>query len=100
MARTLDVASTTSDGGRDPVRIMRIIARLNVGGPAIHATLLTERLDVSRYHTTLVAGTEEPGEESYLRLQGRTLPQLVTLQGFGREIRRREDVSGSGPWSA
>ena len=38
------------------IRVVRIIARLNVGGPAIHATLLTDRLDPARFRTTLVTG--------------------------------------------
>ncbi|MEP7290502.1 MAG: glycosyltransferase family 4 protein [Chloroflexota bacterium] len=40
-----------------PIRILRIIARLNVGGPAIHVTLLTEKLSAPEYESTLVCGT-------------------------------------------
>ena len=47
------------------MRVLRIIARLNVGGPALHTTLLTQRLDPRRYDARLVAGTEEPGEGNY-----------------------------------
>jgi glycosyltransferase involved in cell wall biosynthesis len=45
-----------------PIRIMRIIARLNVGGPAIHVTLLTEKLSAPGYESTLVCGTIDPNE--------------------------------------
>jgi glycosyltransferase involved in cell wall biosynthesis len=45
-----------------PVRIVRIIARLNIGGPAIQAITLTQRLSECRYATTLVRGREEPDE--------------------------------------
>ena len=49
----------------DPsVRILRIIARLNIGGPAIQAITLTERLDSLGYATRLVRGTEDPDEGS------------------------------------
>lgn len=41
-------------------RIVRIIARLNVGGPAKHVVWLTAGLD--DYQTTLVAGTVPQGE--------------------------------------
>ncbi len=44
------------------IRIMRIIARLNVGGPAIHVTLLTEHLNNADFETQLVCGTIEEGE--------------------------------------
>lgn len=74
------------------IRVLRIIARLNVGGPAIHATLLTTRLDPGRFATTLVAGHESPEEGSYLDVRGVTLPGLVRLPALGREIQGGQDV--------
>jgi len=74
-----------------PVRVLRLIARLNVGGPAIHATLLTERLDPARFTTTLVTGTEEEGEANYLALHGRTMAVQV-VPDLGREIRPLNDL--------
>ena len=44
-------------------KIVRIIARLNVGGPAKHVAWLTAGLQDSNYHSVLVAGTVPPGEE-------------------------------------
>ena len=35
---------------------MRVITRLNIGGPAIHVSLLSSRLDPARYETLLVSG--------------------------------------------
>lgn len=46
----------------EPIRIVRIIARLNIGGPAIQAITLTERLTEHGYATTLVRGREESDE--------------------------------------
>lgn len=46
----------TPTGAAKPVALMRIITRLNIGGPARQALLLSRALDPS-YHTTLVAGT-------------------------------------------
>ncbi len=73
------------------VRVLRLIARLNVGGPAIHATLLTDRLNPARFTTTLVTGTEEAGEANYLELHGRTMPVQV-VPDLGREIRPLNDL--------
>ncbi|BCS34706.1 glycosyl transferase family 1 [Luteitalea sp. TBR-22] len=73
-------------------RILRIIARLNVGGPAIHATLLTDRLDPSRYRTTLVTGTEAASEGNYLALHGRSSARLVQVPDLGRELSGARDV--------
>lgn len=85
--------SLTPPSPVEPIRVLRAIARLNVGGPAIHATLLAERLDPQRYCTTLVAGTEEEQEGSYLDLVGQTPRALVRLPALGREIRGRRDFS-------
>jgi glycosyltransferase involved in cell wall biosynthesis len=74
------------------IKVLRVIARLNVGGPAIHATLLTERLDPSRYESTLVAGSEEEGEASYLELHGKTVQNLIAIPELGREIRGGQDL--------
>ena len=52
-----------SDAGRVPferVRILRIIARLNVGGPARHVALLNAGMDPNRFTSWLVTGTENP----------------------------------------
>ena len=53
------------------IRVLRIIARLNVGGPALHTVLLTERLPRERYDARLVAGVPDPSEGDYLALHGR-----------------------------
>ena len=50
------------------VKILRVIARMNVGGPAIHVVNLTAGLDPARFHSILVTGTENPGEGSLLDL--------------------------------
>jgi rhamnosyl/mannosyltransferase len=50
------------------VKVLRVIARLNVGGPAIHVINLTAGLDARRFASTLVSGTENPGEGSMLDL--------------------------------
>ena len=43
-------------------KIIRIIARLNVGGPAKHVVWLTDGLDKARYQTLLISGRVPPGE--------------------------------------
>jgi glycosyltransferase involved in cell wall biosynthesis len=53
------------------IRVLRVIARLNIGGPAYHVSLLAGRLDPDRYDTLLVAGRLGPGEGSFEDLAGR-----------------------------
>lgn len=48
----------------EPIRILRLIARLNVGGPALHVSYLSRELDELGYRTTLVAGRVGAGEGS------------------------------------
>ena len=50
------------------IKILRIIARLNIGGPAIHVALLTQGLDPDRFQSVLVAGkvSAKEGDMSYL----------------------------------
>jgi glycosyltransferase involved in cell wall biosynthesis len=46
----------------EPIRIARIITRLNVGGPAIQAITLSEQLESAGYHTLLIHGRVGSGE--------------------------------------
>jgi glycosyltransferase involved in cell wall biosynthesis len=79
-----------------PVRVVRVIARLNIGGPALHATLLTDGLDPARFETFLVAGKEEPAEGNYLALHGRACERLRVLPSLSREIRGLPDLLALG----
>lgn len=45
------------------MKVVRIIARLNVGGPARHVVWLTDALRRAGHQTVLVAGVVPPGEE-------------------------------------
>jgi lipopolysaccharide/colanic/teichoic acid biosynthesis glycosyltransferase/glycosyltransferase involved in cell wall biosynthesis len=65
--RDMEVPGAVPGFGRK-VKIVRVIARLNVGGPAIHVINLTRGLDPARFDSTLVTGTENPGEGSMLDL--------------------------------
>jgi glycosyltransferase involved in cell wall biosynthesis len=49
-------------------RVLRVIARMNIGGPAYHVSLLSGRLDPDRYETLLVHGAIGPGEASFAGL--------------------------------
>ena len=74
-------------------RVLRVITRLNIGGPAINAALLSARLDTSRFATLLVAGSESPSEGSMLDLgrlgEGLALRRVPALS---REISPIDDL--------
>ena len=69
-----------------PIRVLRVIARLNVGGPALHVTYLTRGLAERGYETTLVAGDVARGEESMAFVAERSGVSVVPLPGLSREL--------------
>jgi glycosyltransferase involved in cell wall biosynthesis len=75
-----------------PIRIMRIIARLNVGGPAIHVTLLTERLSPPDFESVLVCGHIGPGEGDMAYLAEARGIQPVYVAELGRELSPLRDL--------
>lgn len=83
--------ATTTETGR-PVKILRVIARLNVGGPARHVALLNAGLE-SRGHQTLLAfGALDTGEAS---LEGPAVESgipLMRIEDLGRHVRATSDL--------
>lgn len=74
------------------MRVLRIIARLNVGGPAIHTVLLSSELDEERFETRLLAGSVGPHEGDmswYAREHG---VDPVFISALGREIDPYSDL--------
>ncbi|MCU0498367.1 MAG: glycosyltransferase family 4 protein [Anaerolineae bacterium] len=76
-------------------KILRVISRLNVGGPAIHVSLLTEKLnapDYPLYHSLLVSGTigNEEGDMSYYATQHGVEP--IYLPELGRSLHPVRDL--------
>ncbi|HEU4395049.1 MAG TPA: glycosyltransferase, partial [Planctomycetota bacterium] len=71
---------------RRPVRVLRAIARLNVGGPAMHVALLTEGLDRRGFETTLAAGRCEPGESDMADFARARGVNPVSVRALGRSV--------------
>jgi hypothetical protein len=76
---------------QEPIRILRLIARLNVGGPAIHTQLLTHYLKDRGYDTRLVTGREESREGNMLYIAKEKGIEPVIIQELSREIRPNQD---------
>src|SRR5438093_3105584 len=74
------------------IRVLRLIARLNVGGPALQAITLARHLDPDRFETLLVTGHCAPGEIEMTELLRRTRVEPVRLRGLGRAVRPGEDA--------
>ena len=78
--------------GEEPIRVLRVIARLNMGGPAIHVTNLAAGLETRGYHTTLVAGSLAWGEDSMAFLAERLGVSVVSVPEIQREISVLHDL--------
>jgi glycosyltransferase involved in cell wall biosynthesis len=74
------------------VRVVRVIARMNVGGPAYHVSLLSGRLDPDAYDTLLVAGSVGPGEASFAGLAERYGARLELLASLGPTLHPVRDA--------
>jgi len=74
------------------IKIVRILARLNIGGPAIHAVLLTEGLNDDTARSILVTGKigSAEGDMLYFARQHGVTP--VVIPELGRKISWRDDL--------
>ena len=77
----------------DPIRVLRVIARLNVGGPSLHVSYLSEGLAERGYATTLAAGTISEGEASMSFVAEQRGVEIESIQGLQRELSPREDTA-------
>ena len=68
------------------VKIVRVIARLNVGGPARHVVVLDRGLRARGYDTRLVYGTLEPHEASLEHLAAESGLPTTYIRDLGRRI--------------
>lgn len=72
--------------------VFRVITRLNIGGPAIHAILLTRGLQNERFRSVLVSGQEGPAEGNLLDLADRCGVQPLMVEDLGREVSPASDL--------
>lgn len=76
-----------------PIRIARVIARLNIGGPAQHTVLLTAGLDRERFATTLITGVVGPEEGDFLEAARSRGVHPIVIPELGRSIRPASDLA-------
>lgn len=78
--------------GDSRTKVMRIIARMNIGGPALHCIILTSELDPERYRSLLVTGKESPAEGNMYGLAHEKGVEPVIIEALGREIFLKDDL--------
>ncbi|MGH2745180.1 MAG: glycosyltransferase [Pseudonocardiaceae bacterium] len=72
--------------------MLRVIARMNIGGPAHHVSLLSGRLDRVRFRTRLAHGGITASEGSFEHLADREGCAVEVVAGLGPEIRPLGDL--------
>jgi glycosyltransferase involved in cell wall biosynthesis len=74
------------------IKVFRIIARLNIGGPSIHTVLLTEGLDKNRFDSILLTGSvdDREGDMRYFAEERSVKP--IFIPEMSREISWKNDL--------
>jgi len=82
-----DVAMETAK----PVKIMQVIARMNVGGPAVLVAELIRSLDPEKFFSVLVTGYCDENELDYLDEVAQDVI-AVRIPGLGRSVSPQKDL--------
>jgi glycosyltransferase involved in cell wall biosynthesis len=78
-------------GNEAPIRVMRIIARMNVGGPAVQVSGLMRSLNPTEFDHRLYTGFCAGSEADYLDSVA-TDVTAVRIEGFGRRVSLSGDI--------
>ena len=73
-----------------PLRLVRVIDRLNVGGPTHHVLLLTRDMAPRGYHTVLVKGQVASGEAEMAEVIDRVGVGFVEIKGLSKIVSLRD----------
>lgn len=73
------------------IRVLRIIARMNIGGPAIQVTNLMESLPASEFEQLLLSGYCEENEKEYLK-EDEIIFSFQRIKHLGRAINPLSDL--------
>ena len=74
-----------------PIRVMRIIARMNVGGPAVQVSGLMRKLDSNLFDHHLYTGFCDTDDADYLDTVA-TDVRSIRITGFGRRVSLVGDI--------
>ncbi len=74
-----------------PIRVLRVIARMNVGGPAWQVSVLTRGLENDEFTSQLVCGEISEGEADFLALRAPEL-EVTRIRTLGRSLNAFDDI--------
>jgi glycosyltransferase involved in cell wall biosynthesis len=74
-----------------PIKVVQVIARMNVGGPAVLIDIVHRGLDQHEFDAQLWTGDVEPGEIDHLLTKG-TPDRVRKIVGLGRSVKAAGDL--------
>lgn len=74
------------------IKVLVVISRLNIGGPAIHVYILTNGLDPKKFESKLVTGKISPQEGDMSYLFGKNDKKPIIIPELQREISLKLDL--------
>ncbi|MBU0566979.1 glycosyltransferase family 4 protein [bacterium] len=74
------------------IKVLLLIARLNIGGSALQVIDLTKLLDKEKFEVSLVTGCEGKDEGNMLNLLGEEEVKPILIPELGREISLLDDL--------
>jgi len=77
--------------GKSPIRVMRIIARMNVGGPAVQVSGLMRGFNSAEFDHRLYTGFCAIDEADYLDSIATDI-KAIRVEGLGRRVSLRGDI--------
>lgn len=79
-------ARAENKGKNEKIKVLRVISRLNIGGPAIHVALLTKSMNSKRFQNFVVTGTPSPHEGDMRYLFEDCSSRIFVLPTLHRDI--------------
>lgn len=76
-----------------PLRIARVIARLNVGGPTRHVVWLTEALNDQQFQSVLITGSVPSGEDDMSDFARERGVEPIVIKEMSRELSARDLIT-------
>jgi len=74
-----------------PIKVMRVIARMNIGGPAVQVSGLMRSLNTSEFDQKLYTGFCSADEADYIDIVAKDL-SAIRIEGFGRRVSLSGDL--------
>jgi glycosyltransferase involved in cell wall biosynthesis len=76
----------------NPIKVINVLSRMNIGGPTIHAVLLTKYLENEKFHSFLISGSLSQGEGDMSYLVDDYTIEHRSIKSLRREISLVDDI--------